>query len=836
MNSEAQAAESGTNGPQSAVRSPQLLRRLAGILVLAAALVFSIAVRVRNYPDHSLFHSDAALRYRYAEMVGQGRPVPIVDSLVQAPEGLRVRALDFILEDVVAGNVYRLAARFVPGLEFPVYLKWFVCLFSSLMVLVVYLLGSAVWRKRAAGLLSAAFYAVSLPSFERVVGNYLREEFTLPFIFLSLYCFVRALGERGSSRRAHGAGLGAGVFVFLALSSWHLSSFYLLCFMVAAGLVLFWITDFEPAVIPLRYVMAFTVLAGLLNEPLRGKAFLISPPVMLGACLLIVAAGYQRFGFSRRTAGALLAVLAGLAVGLTMLLSARLGQFGHVYSLVLAKLKFLGVKPANPELLPIQARLLWLGPFQSPSLASFLQGFALVTLAALYPLARLATRAARRLAERAEVLVLLFAPGFFLLYLLVRRLEVFAIVFIALLLGGSLVRAGPRLRRALLVGLGILLAAEGVKALAYRSLEPRVESLARSLRGSQAQAIEMPSLQDADKSRIFGWIDRALPRNAVFLARFAVSPMIVAYTGRAAVLQSVFEDNWIRQKVLECMSAYYGPESALYELCRKYGVTHVLYEANQLLDNGVLGDRYVVDRLRLPTDCAAVKMHFRPESLRCFIPLFQTEYFRVFQVRDQPGPSAPFHLRYALQYDPAVFKVDEMGDTFSDSLEAKGWRTLSDVLTRSQAGARLASEGHLAAAETAYARVLELAPRLESSRLALAAVRLELGRPDLAAREYRRVLEQDLYSQEAWFGLAGVYRSQQSLAGEAAVLKDALNALPGNPNLLDALADALVAIGDTIGAIARYEQLLRIVPGEEDVRRRLELLRDRSSPGEQPRN
>lgn len=812
------------------------MQRLAGILVLAAALGFGIAVRVHNYPDHALFHSDAALRYRYAEMVGHGRPVPVVDSLVQAPEGLRVRALDFILEDVVAGNGYRLATRFAPTLEFPVYLKWFVCLFSSLMVLIVYLLGSAVWQNRGAGLLSAAFYAVALPGFERVLGNYLREEFTLPFIFLSLYCFVRALAERPGSRRAHVAGAGAGVFVFLALSSWHLSSFYLLCFMVAVGLALFWTADFEPVVLPLRYVVAFTVLAGLVNEPLRGKAFLISPPVMLGACLLIVAASYRRFGFNRRTAAALAVVLTGLSVGLTMLLSARLGQFGHVYSLVLAKLRFLGVKPANPELLPIQARLLWLGPFQSPSLASFLQGFAVVSLAALYPLLQLATRAWRRLADRAEILVLLFAPGFLLLYLLIRRLEVFAIVFVALLLGGSLVLVARRQRPVLLAGLALLLVFEGAKALSYRSIEPRVEALARSLRGSRARPVEALSLQDADKARIFGWIDRAIPPNAVFLARFAVSPMIVTYTGRAAVLQSVFEDNWIRQKVLECMSAYYGPESTLYALCRKYRVTHVLYEANQLLDNGELGDRYVVDKLTLPTDCAAVKMHFRPESLRCFTPLFQTEYFRVFEVRDRPGPPASYHLRYALQYDPALFRVDEMGDTFSDRLEAAGWRTITEVLARSRDGDQLASQGRPADAATAYRRALELAPRLESARLSLAAVLQQMGQPDLAAREYRHVLQQEPYNQDGWLGLAGVYHAQQSPAGAAAVLRDGLNSLPGNPNLLDALAETDLALGDTAGAIARYEELLRVVPGEENVRQQLELLRNRAAPGGEFRN
>jgi tetratricopeptide (TPR) repeat protein len=804
---------------------------VAGILVLATALGFSIAVRARNYPNRALFHSDAALRYRYAEMVGQGRPVPVVDSLVQAPEGLRVRALDFILEDVVAGSVFRLVTRLAPTLAFSVYLKWFVCLCSSLMVLIVYLLGSALWQSRAAGVLSASFYAASLPSFERVLGNYLREEFTLPFIFLSLYCFMRALAERAGSRRAHVAGLGAGVFVFLALSSWHLSSFYLLCFMVAAGLVLFWSADFVPVVMPLRYVVAFTVLAGLVNEPLRGKAFLISPPVMLGACLLLVAAGYQRLGFSRRVAGALVVALAGLLIGTAMLLAARLGQFGHVYSLVLAKLKFLGVKPTNPELLPIQARLLWLGPFQSPSLASFLQGFAVVSLAALYPLARLAARAWRRLATRTEVLVLLFTPGFFLLYLLVSRLEVLAIVFVTLLLGGSLVLTGRRQRRALFAGLLLLLAFEVTKAAYYPRLESRVGALAKVLRGSKARSIETLSLQDTDKSQIFSRIKAETPRDAVFLARFAVSPMIAAYAGRAVVLQSVFEDNWIRQKVLECMAAYYGSESTLYALCRKYRVTHVLYEANQLLDNGQLGDRYIVDKLRLPTDCVAVTMHFRPESLRCFTPIFQTEYFRVFQVRDQPGDPASCRLPYALQYDPEIFAVDQMGDTFSDSLEAAGWKRISEIMARNMEGDKLVQANRLQDAADAYREALVWAPRQENVRLSLAACLWQIGRIDLAAQEYERLLQTAPENAEALCNLGIAYAQQGATEKAIAQFEKALNVDPKSVTVLINLALIYERAGQPERAIGLLEQARAIDPLDRRVQVQLTRLRNPSRPG-----
>jgi tetratricopeptide (TPR) repeat protein len=311
------------------------------------------------------------------------------------------------------------------------------------------------------------------------------------------------------------------------------------------------------------------------------------------------------------------------------------------------------------------------------------------------------------------------------------------------------------------------------------------------------------------------------------MARFAVSPMIAAYAGRASVLQPVFEDSWIREKVLECMAAYYGPESALYAVCRKYHASYVLYEANQLLDNRELGDRYIVNRLRLPTDCVAFRMHFQPESLHCFIPIFQTDYLRIFKVREQPGPPVPYWLRYSLQYDPALFHVNEMSDTFSDSLVAVGWSEISGILARVNEGDRLAAAGKLDRAAEAYTSALDRAPGMEDTRMALGALRWRMARLDLAIREYQLVLEQNRYNQDAYLALAGVYRQQQSPALARDVLRRGLEALTGNPNLMSALAAVETEAGDTTAAIAQYEALLQVVPGEEGVQRQLELLRSR---------
>src|SRR6185503_21382623 len=72
-----------------------------------------------------------------------------------------------------------------------------------------------------------------------------------------------------------------------------------------------------------------------------------------------------RAGRARR---ALVAALLALGLGLAALLAARLGwtgaaELGHVYEVMLAKVRFLGVPPEDPNRISFDARLLWQGPF-----------------------------------------------------------------------------------------------------------------------------------------------------------------------------------------------------------------------------------------------------------------------------------------------------------------------------------------------------------------------------------------------------------------------------------------------------------------------------------------
>jgi len=263
-------------------------------IVLAGLFFANVAFKARVYPEKPLYVSDSAMRYRYAVMASKGEHIPEIDRRLQAPEGLKVRSLLFLFQDKTIGCTYRIFSTLSPRVSFDLYLKWFVCIFSSLSVIAVFLVGSSVWRNRVAGLMAAAFYAVSIPGFERVIGHYLREEFALPFIFFSLYFFLASIGHSQDRKIANIHGFFAGVFTFLALSSWHLSGFYFLVLLVGVAIIAFSTADLKPVMRPTLYVVGFAVLAGFLNEPLRTRLFLASFSTVIGYCLVVTYAASLR--------------------------------------------------------------------------------------------------------------------------------------------------------------------------------------------------------------------------------------------------------------------------------------------------------------------------------------------------------------------------------------------------------------------------------------------------------------------------------------------------------------------------------------------------------------
>ena len=403
-----------------------------------------------------------------------------------------------------------------------------------------------------------------------------------------------------------------------------------------------------------------------------------------------------------------------------------------------------------------------------------------------------------------------------------RRLEVFLIFFAVLIAVGALRASGRRRLSVLTVLLSTLFLFEAYKAVTFFEPTPLKEAILSIKRPE----VESPSIHDRDKGEVFRRIRSSTPGDAIFLTRFATGPMVVTYGERASVLHPIFETKEIRERVLECASAFYGLEEDLRRVCAKYGVDYVLYEANQLLDDSELGDRYLTKNTKLTTNCAAFLMHFAPELLRHFDPVYQTDYFRVFVVRDEPREYmlAPSVLPYSVQYDASVFNVDGMWAVFSDSLVDEGWQSVNKALALARKGNELMSQGSYQQAAKYYDQTLDLLPRMAEVRFALAECQRRMGRLDLSAATYKEMIGLDPYNVVAYLNLADIYKEQELLTMAVDVLEVGLGLLPDDPYLLHELATTNVELGDTASAIDQYRRLLELDPSREDARRALEEL------------
>lgn len=751
--------------------------RRSDLLVLLAVLLLYLlgaGLRLHSYPLHPVHIADSAMRYRYASMIGQGKAVPEIDYSIQYPEGLKVRSLLFLTEDWVVGHSYRLLARIRPGIPFDVFFRFFVSFFSSLTIPLVYLLGLLVWRERVAGLVSAVFYAVAPASFARVLGNYLREEFALPFIFASLILFLVSCTTT-SRKKSYCTAICSGISLLVALSSWHLSQFFLLLFVVFAGLRFILLRDkYHSFMNCFAILVAFSVLAGIVNPPLRQRVFLASYTMLLAYSILIAYIVRRSFGTGRLGSVLILLSILLLSLFLSSPLSRTRAEYGHVYSLMIYKLRYLGMKPARPSLLPFDARSIWMAPFNSPSPRNLAYSLGLILPFAVWPLVRLIGRWIKGSIGEGGAALSYFAFLFIPLYLFVRRLEIFLIFFVAALIGGLFVK-----RRLFVLVLLPFLAFQLSESWNYGKITPYQHILAR-LPGSEWT----PSIHDPDPWLIFKLVSERTDRDGVFLARIGASPVILLYANRRVVLHPIYEAKWIRDKVGECIGAFFGEEEELYRICQKYEVNYILYESNSLLDNSRDSDRYLTDNLNITKRCVAYRMHFAPEALHHFTLIFQTDYFRVFQVHPwKEQVSVPKDLPYAVQFDPLLFGMEGLDGPFDDERISSAWVHIRAALNSLQQGMKHMEEREYRRAAQALQRTLTTIPRMEVAVSLLGYCWLQAGDMDRAIELYERELALHPFRAEAHYGLGMVYMRKGNREKAAEEFRQSLAINPNQPEL-----------------------------------------------------
>ncbi|MCX7886891.1 MAG: hypothetical protein N3B01_06520 [Verrucomicrobiae bacterium] len=597
------------------------------LLVLALLYCFHVALKTAKIfanptwdetDEVGQFWSECAFQYRFAKFFAQ-RPFSdwsqlSRDNTLQHPDTVNDWAEFTVLMEVPAGALYRWLK---PPLTFHVWVVWYDCTVGSLTLFALFLLARALWQSNFAGLMAASLYTPLYPSYGRTVKNlFLREDFALPLIVLAIWATVRMLQYPDSQ----GAGaqkvrfpdgqadrttlhwrigrrcweIAAAVLWLAALASWHLTQFlFAAC---VAATVLVYLGKGET---PRRPGFVWTLLAGSFLVPvLRAKQFYLSPAMC--ALLALSLAVWINGGRKKAT----VTFCACLAILLTagMLFGTGYGEYAHVYQLFLYKLRFLGVKPADPSLLPWEARCLWEGAFNTASLSDFsrnLMWCGPLAVAAMWQVER------KRMEQRVFMtLTLLLIP----LTWMVLRYFTFLAPIAATLAAGAAGRSTVW---------KLLASVTAVWQLILLDWNPLDRAPVR------------PELYRP----VVRWLQQNTPSDAVVLSGASESPVWRAFADRATVLHPKFENQRIRERYRQFLAALYGRESDLAAFARKHGASLFVYDIGSLLI-GPDTWRYKANRLRpLPADCVARRMAEAPAELEEFQLEYRTERFAVFSVK-----------------------------------------------------------------------------------------------------------------------------------------------------------------------------------------------------------
>lgn len=635
-------------------------------------------VQERTPPSHlghyGYFWSERAFHYRTALMFAvddyQDPSRLRSDTWQQHPGGVDAWREYTLLMEPVYGLLYRLAGdQSRPFVEF---LLKLVPLVHVLLFFALFGAARLAGAGRLAAVLGVAFYASCTLGFQRLAGSLLLKE---DFALLLLGGFLVA--HAWAWRRPRWPRLAIAALLLAAtLASWHLSQFLLLVVLAASA----YAAVVRPSAgggpgiaVPAAYLIA-AVAAGL-TPSLWERGFLSSPLVA------VVIAWCGTAWLARRRPGlgpgALLGILAGLAAvltGLSLLNRVFGGDYNHVFGLLVEKVRFGFHKPDDPSLLPFDVRIFWTEPFHSPHLAEIRAKLGLhvlwVPVVTVWALAE----GLRDRSGRAAGAFLLCIPAFLAAWLMIERLGVvflpFAAIGMALLADRAVLwargrRPGPVPAAALVAAVFL-----ATPVLNLGGNLGNLIAVSRDLRAGRPVKLGATD-QDTwiDRAELFRWINSATPgpgapgggEPAAFLAKVGLSPQLLLYAERPVVLNSQFENREIRRRYEAFLQLLFGSdEEALWRFATDLGADFLVTDRYVAGNDGTGSSAYLAGHGgRLHTGMLAVRMHLDPGSLSRFRPVFDNAYFRVLAVRRSDGswPPALPGATHSAWWNPANFTV-----------------------------------------------------------------------------------------------------------------------------------------------------------------------------------
>ncbi|MGD8717630.1 MAG: tetratricopeptide repeat protein [Candidatus Zixiibacteriota bacterium] len=694
-------------------------------LVLAAAAggVYRYAAMDAISPREFSYMIESCIRFRYAEMRMMGGEPPALDLEAQWPEGFAVDRMILSLPDRTAALFYK-----VHGGDTFLATRTLINILSAVGVGAFALLALAALRRPAYAAGATLVYAVTFGAFSRSWSNYLREDFAMPGLLAATAGTLYLLTSDGRKGRWFAAA-GVALATCWAGSCWHMSQFYVA--LLGLAVVAYAVAD-RRGIGAGRAALAGVslwlglALAAALNKPLwvKGAFWNVSAALAFAPALAWAAARILR----RPERGRWFALgAAALLVGLSLAFGRSAG-YGHVYELVWAKIIHLGKYP-GPEALSADARMFWVGPYESPGgFRAFIE-YGPLALAAGAGFVLWVRDAARR-RPATGVFVAAAAAATAVLYLLMSRLTIFLAPWVAVLAFYAVVAFGRARWRAVaavvLAGLAFFHSYVAVSHGAPRWLQAPLKTVT----GFKADA---PWYYGSERVDLLLWLSVTKgppePQGPV-LADFALSPAFLYLAGRSIVLNPMFEVPEVRRKALAYAEAAVSDEDTFYRQCGDWGVNHVVHFAPQVLSTGAGSFYNTAARMPEPAS-AAYEMQFHPEKLRRFRLVFETYNARVFEVgKPYDGYAATaYHPLYDPNRFPDVPTAEDLDAFYRDQRRAEEYYTLACAAQ---------DAGDFVAAAAALGSVLRLHPDYEDANLRLGFCNLKLNQTEDARRALER--------------------------------------------------------------------------------------------------
>ncbi len=643
------------------------------VVFFALFLIYLISVFIRfQILDHRTeiygslpFSNESAQHFIYTKVIAETGSLPVIDNKIQYPEGINIRKKNFIFMEYFYGYLYRFLkcrGRIYPtrnnGLDesspYRCFIRHTIPLLFPLSIIAVFILVYSISKNRIASLISSAYYGVMLPSVLGTTGEiFMKQTFVLPLIFLNLsLLFFISNQPRYKTRLS--LSILAGLLLYAAVISWDLTQLYLGILFGSVAFLIIWSKKSSNYLEFVFINLLFMMFAGFTNIRLREIGFLYSIPMILGysiVAIAIVGAGLAparnradlNFAPTSNIRLKILLLLLGVFVFLgfisLIVFKNNTGTYSHITSLFLYKLRFLGVKPADPALLPFDVNFMWLPADITPSLTEIVTFFSSTLFIGITAFILFFKGCLKRKSTKEDILFVCLTFLFLIFYLLFARMRVFLIFFLCC----SISLIYKNLPKSKMINLVTAL------LLVFLPFEyMKTTNICKNL-----GFIKHPS----SLMNVCEWLKENTSESSPVATNFSVSGFIRLYADRPVLIHAKVESDDIRNKIKDYMcSVFSRDETDLWRFCRNRDTNYLVYTMGTYITRGVYSWRYITGNLRFDETITAFKLEFKPEELRKFELKYKNRYYKIYKILTREEIEEKDKIRKAIE----AFKKERM--------------------------------------------------------------------------------------------------------------------------------------------------------------------------------